>query len=105
MLGEDVPLCYFVSFISFSLVLDVGPLARFRPRPRNLLIKFCVYFVTGLETISPAFTSGDMFSAISDKILPPVFKVCRPRALSPLQRTSLTQRNKLPKKFLIPCPR
>lgn len=80
----------------FRLFLDAGPLARFLPRSRNLLIKFCMDSVTCLVTISPALASGDLFSVISDKILPPVSKVSRPRALAPFQKMGLTQGNKLP---------
>ena len=66
---------------------------------------FCVDSFKCLQTISPALTSGDLFSEISDKILPPVSNVSRPRALAPLERMGLIHRNIVPKTFPIPCPR
>jgi hypothetical protein len=68
-------------------------------------LKYSVDSVTCLEAISQALTSGDLFSAISNKILPPVRNVSRSKALAPFQRTGLTQRNKLPKKLPIHSPR
>ena len=81
----------------FRLDLDIRTLALFRPRTHYLLINFLVDSVTCLEIISPVLISGHLFSAISDKTLPPVRKVCCPKAMAPLQMTGFTQRKKLPK--------
>ena len=86
-------------FLVFLVFRDVVRLSRLRPRPRNLLIDFCVDSVTCLEMISSALTSGDFFSAISVKILPPLHNDSRPRALVPLQKMGLTNGNELPKNF------
>jgi len=66
-----------VKLIVFRLYFYIGPLARFPPYSPNLVIKCFVDSVTCLEIISPALTSGNLFSAIWDTILPPVRKVSR----------------------------
>ena len=61
--------------------------ARLWPRPRNFWIKFCTESPTRFPTISRGLTSGTVLSAMS-------VAVSRPTALTPLQRSGLTIRNR-----------
>ena len=94
-------LCVSVFLLAFCLTII---LSRLPTRPRNLPIKCCVHTVTCIETISRGFTSGDLFPAMSVRILPPVRNVSRRRVLAPLQRIGLTTRHKPHKELPIPQP-
>jgi hypothetical protein len=74
--------------------LNVGALRfLFLPRPFNTLpIKFCADSDMRLDTISTGLTSGDVLSAKSDIILPPVRMVSRPSDWALLQRIGLIHR-------------
>jgi hypothetical protein len=85
--------------VSLGFLVFVLVVPSTRLRARNLRIKYCVASVTCLETMS-----GDIFSAISVNILPPVRNVSRPTALTPLQMNGLTIRNRPLRKLPIPCP-
>jgi len=94
----------FLGFLPPRPRVVVSRLTCLRPLPRNVLIKRCVDSVTCLDTKSPARlgiissarTSGDLFFGISVRILPPVRKVSRPKALAPLHRSDRTQQKNLP---------
>ena len=78
---------------------------RLGPRPLNLLIKFCLDSFRIFETISLASSEVvGLFSAISDKMSPPVRKVSLRRALTPLQTMVRTQRKRLPKNLRFHVP-
>src|SRR5215510_11028715 len=87
-------------------VADVVRL-RFRPPPVSLPIRFCVAWPTCLDTMSRVRISGEVLSAISDKIRPPVriaslpraFSVTRPKSLAPLHIRGLTKRKIPPKNY------
>jgi hypothetical protein len=55
--------------------------------------------------MSAGFTSGDVLSAKSYKILPPVRMGSRPSDLAPFQRRGLIHRENPVKTLLIPWPR
>jgi len=86
-----------LAFLGGFRLLLAG-LLRLRQRPLNLMIKFCLVSFGRFETISLASSEVvGLFSAMSDKMSPPVRKVSLPRALTPLQTMGRTQRNRLPK--------
>jgi hypothetical protein len=74
--------------------LNAGELRfLFLPRPFKILpIKFCADSDMRLETMSTGLTSGDVLSAKSDKILPPVRMVSRQSDWAPLQIMGLIHR-------------
>ena len=93
-------LAFFLFFVT-----DETPLARLRPPPRRLPIRFCTDSVRSLDTISLGISSCDLFSAMSVRILPPVRNILRTtsllRAKVGVGPTERDCRKKLP----IPCPR
>jgi len=81
-------------FPNLGLLLPPVSLVRLRPRPRNLLIKFCTDSGSCLDTISPKLVSGELRSVISVRILPPVRNVSRPTALAPLHKRGRSSRKR-----------
>ena len=70
-----------------------------------MLIKFCLDSFRRFETISLASSEVvGLFSAMSDKMSPPVRKVSLPKALTPLQTMGRTQRNKMAKNLRFHAP-
>jgi hypothetical protein len=96
----------FVSLDFFVLrkLPDAALRLRFPP-PRNFCTKFCVEAVTCRDTISSALTSGDLFSAVSVKMLPAARRASYPTALPALQSMGLMNLKRPPKKLPIPWPR
>jgi hypothetical protein len=91
--------------VVFRLFPDAVALFRLRPRPRNFPIKFCADSDKCFKTTSAGFTSGDVFSAKSNKILTPGRIVSWPSVLAPLQRMGLIRHQKPVKILPIPCLR
>jgi hypothetical protein len=80
----------YVTFINLDFLgvfrLHLAGILSLRTRPLNLLIKFCLDSFRPFVTISlDSSELVGLFSAMSDKMSPPVLKVSLPRALTRLQ--------------------
>jgi hypothetical protein len=70
-----IRLADFVFFFFCFIDLAEAAAGRLPPRPYNLLINVCADSNTCFDTISLALTLGDVFSAMSVRILRPVRNV------------------------------
>ena len=107
-LWEDIPF-YMLGLLLgrltvFRFLFPNFGAAHFRPRPCNFRIRFCAVSSTRFETTSQGLTSGDVLLVMFLKIVPPVRNATRPTALTPIQKTRVTVRNRPLKKLPFPCP-